>query len=88
LLGFWYLTFNILNSKRRRTNQLCQAFFPSAPNPTPEVMNWSSLIFGLVLIFSLVFYFFKKRHEYRGPVAAIRDAEEVGYAIDLGDVKK
>jgi LPXTG-motif cell wall-anchored protein len=51
-------------------------------------MNWSSLIFGLVLIFSLVFYFFKKRHEYRGPVAAIRDAEEVGYAIDLGDVKK
>jgi LPXTG-motif cell wall-anchored protein len=51
-------------------------------------MNWSSLIFGLVLIFSLVFYFFKKRHEYRGPVAVIRDTEDVEYAIDLDDAKK
>jgi choline transport protein len=50
-------------------------------------MNWSSLIFGLVLIFSLVFYFFKKRHEYLGPVAAIRDTE-MEHAVDLDDLKK
>jgi hypothetical protein len=82
------LTSNLLNVKTRITNKLYQAFFPSAPNPTPEVMNWSSLIFGLVLIFSLVFYFFIKRHEYRGPVAAIRDTEEVEHAVGLDDLKK
>jgi hypothetical protein len=51
-------------------------------------MNWSSLIFGLVLIFSLAFYFFTKRHEYRGPVAAIRDTEEMEHAVNLDDLKK
>jgi hypothetical protein len=82
------LTSDLLNRRKCIANKLYQAFFPSAPNPTPEVMNWSSLIFGLVLIFSLAFYLFTKRHEYRGPVAAIRDTEEMEHAVNLDDLKK
>lgn len=51
-------------------------------------MNWSSLIFGVVLSFSLVFYFVSKRHEYHGPVASVRDTEEVEHAIHLDDFVK
>ncbi|GAB7354834.1 hypothetical protein MBLNU459_g5215t1 [Dothideomycetes sp. NU459] len=50
-------------------------FWPSAPNPTVESMNWSVLIFGAVVIFALVFYWVKKRHEYKGPVALVRSGE-------------
>lgn len=50
-------------------------------------MNWSSLTFEIVLIFSLVLYFAKKRHEYHGPVATVRGTEEVDQAIDLSDYK-
>jgi choline transport protein len=63
------------------------AFFPASPNLTAETMNWSSLICGIVLIFSLVLYFAKKRHEYHGPVATVRDTEEVDQAVDLSDYK-
>jgi choline transport protein len=63
------------------------AFFPAAPNPTAESMNWSSLIFGVVVIGSLILYVVKKRHEYHGPVASVRRTEEVDQAIDLGDYK-
>lgn len=70
------------------TNQRSQAFFPSAPNPTPEAMNWSTLIFGVVLSFSLVFYITNKRHEYHGPVVAVRATEEVEQAIHLNDFAK
>ena len=63
------------------------AFFPAAPQPTAESMNWSSLIFGVVLVGSLILYFAKKRHEYHGPVASVRETEEVDQAIDLGILK-
>jgi choline transport protein len=63
------------------------AFFPAAPNPAAGSMNWSSLIFGVVVVGSLIMYFVKKRHEYYGPVASVRGTEEVDQAIDLSNYK-
>lgn len=47
------------------------AFFPLAPNPTAETMNWSSLIYGAVVLFSVVYYFVFGRHAYEGPVVLV-----------------
>jgi len=85
-LGRFALSINIL-ALAFVTFAWVLAFFPASPNPTAESMNWSSLIFGVVLIFSLVFYFVRKRHEYHGPVASVRDTEEVDQAIDLSNYK-
>jgi choline transport protein len=43
-------------------------FFPSYPHPTVDLMNWNVLIYGFVVIFSLVYFYFKGRHVYVGPV--------------------
>lgn len=48
-------------------------------------MNWSSLIFGAVLIFGVILYIAKKRHEYHGPVVLVRSEDE---AIDLHELAK
>lgn len=50
-------------------------FFPSAPNPSPEGMNWSSLIFGLILLFSLTYYYLFGRHHYVDLVEYIKPQE-------------
>lgn len=47
-------------------------FFPPAPQPAPVEMNWSILIYGVVVIFSLVYFFVKGRHVYVGPVEYVR----------------
>ncbi|OCK81368.1 amino acid transporter [Lepidopterella palustris CBS 459.81] len=44
------------------------SFFPSFPHPSPSLMNWNILIYGFVVIFSLVYFFFRGRHQYVGPV--------------------
>lgn len=44
------------------------SFFPSAVNPTPESMNWSSLAFSVVLIGGAIYYVVTARHHYVGPV--------------------
>ena len=46
--------------------------FPSVPNPDPASMNWACLIFGCVMIFSGVYYFFRARHKYVGPVEYVK----------------
>ncbi|KAH7125533.1 amino acid/polyamine transporter I [Dendryphion nanum] len=48
------------------------SFFPVAPNPTPQGMNWSSLIFGFILAFSLGYYWVTGRHTYVGPVEFVK----------------
>jgi choline transport protein len=48
------------------------SFFPDEPNPTPAFMNWSILMFGAVCIISLVYYYFKGRYVYDGPVEYVR----------------
>jgi len=47
------------------------AFFPVAPHSPPEAMNWNILIYGIVVIFSLVYFFAKGRKTYVGPVEYI-----------------
>lgn len=48
------------------------SFFPMGPKPTPAGMNWSILMFGVTVLFSWVYYYFKGRHVYKGPVAYVR----------------
>lgn len=48
------------------------AFFPGSPDPTVEMMNWASLIYGAVLIFAIIDYFVRARHVYDGPVEYVR----------------
>ncbi|KAI7780613.1 hypothetical protein LA080_015896 [Diaporthe eres] len=48
-------------------------FFPAAPDPTPASMNWSCLLFGFILGFSLIYYWIWGRHVYVGPVEYIKN---------------
>lgn len=48
------------------------AFVPSLPNPPLDYMNWSSLMFGGILIIAFTWYFVRARYEYDGPVEYVR----------------
>ncbi|KAF9698492.1 hypothetical protein EKO04_003911 [Ascochyta lentis] len=48
------------------------AFFPTAPSPSPADMNWAILGYGAVIIFALIYYVFRGRHAYVGPVEYVR----------------
>ena len=48
-------------------------FFPAAPHPTAASMNWSSLLFGFIIGFSLIYYYIWGRHRYVGPVELVKD---------------
>jgi len=47
-------------------------FFPGSPNPTPAMMNWTILIYGVIMIAALGHFWFKGRFVYDGPVEYIR----------------
>jgi choline transport protein len=47
------------------------AFFPPGPSPALTDMNWNVLIYGVVVVFSLVYFWVKGRHVYAGPVEYI-----------------
>ncbi|KAJ5895013.1 hypothetical protein N7495_006704 [Penicillium taxi] len=47
-------------------------FFPTAADPTPVDMNWSILVFGVVVIFAIVQYLVHGRHTYQAPVTQVR----------------
>jgi choline transport protein len=47
------------------------AFFPLAAPVEAETMNWSCLIYGAVVIFSVCYYFVFGRHAYEGPVVLV-----------------
>jgi hypothetical protein len=47
------------------------AFFPLATPVELTTMNWSSLIYGAVVIFSVCYYFVFGRHAYEGPVVLV-----------------
>lgn len=50
-------------------------FFPTAPSPDAASMNWSIWIYGVVIIFSLVYFFVIGKHHYVGPVEYVRKLE-------------
>ncbi|KAK4665160.1 uncharacterized protein QC763_510710 [Podospora pseudopauciseta] len=47
-------------------------FFPPVPEPTLEMMNWSILVYGTVVVFSVVYYIVRGRLRYAGPVEYVR----------------
>ncbi len=80
-LGRWALPVNII--------AICYlsivfiiAFFPAVPLPALDAqsMNWSSLIFTVVVVFAMAYYFAWSRHVYQGPVKFVR---KVGDAADV-----
>lgn len=52
------------------------AFWPTELPATAENMNYSSLIFGAVIIFSIIYYYVRGRKEYKGPV--IEEIKQIG----------
>ncbi|PVH99940.1 choline transport protein [Periconia macrospinosa] len=51
------------------------SFWPIGNHPTPEAMNYSSLMCGAVAIFSLVYYFVSGNKTYKGPVVELDGME-------------
>ena len=47
------------------------SFFPAFPRPTPDLMNSNILIYGVVVIFSLIYFVLQGRKVYVGPVEYI-----------------
>ncbi|KAF1949764.1 amino acid transporter [Byssothecium circinans] len=48
------------------------SFFPLAPRPSAESANWSCLLFGFIVGFSLVYYYLFGRRAYVGPVVHVK----------------
>ncbi|KAL2062997.1 hypothetical protein VTL71DRAFT_6069 [Oculimacula yallundae] len=44
------------------------SFWPSNSVVTPQSMNWSALIWSSVIIFSMVFYVIRGKHNYKWPI--------------------
>ena len=47
------------------------SFFPTAKQVTPVSMNWSVLVWGVFVIFSIIVYFVQGRYVYKGPVVYV-----------------
>jgi choline transport protein len=47
-------------------------FFPQVPHPDPAAMNWSIVVFGSVVVFSVLYFLVRGRHQYAGPVAYVK----------------
>ncbi|EMF13409.1 amino acid transporter [Sphaerulina musiva SO2202] len=70
-LGKWGLPINLF-SLAFLAVVFVMAFFPPAPFPSLQTMNWSSLVFTTVAIWGIVFYFVWARFRYVGPVEYVR----------------
>lgn len=70
-LGRWGLTVNIA-SELFLVISFIFAFFPIAPSPSVDIMNWNILIYCVVIIGSVLYYYLKGRHRYVGPVEYVR----------------
>ncbi|KAK4216303.1 choline transport protein [Rhypophila decipiens] len=47
------------------------SFWPQTTPTTVETANWSILVFGGVVIFSVVWYFVRARHFFKGPIKEV-----------------
>ncbi|OAA81607.1 Amino acid/polyamine transporter I [Akanthomyces lecanii RCEF 1005] len=70
-LGRWGLAVNIA-SEAFLVVIFILAFMPPNPNPSAEEMNWNIVIYGGIAIFSVIYYLFRGRHQYEGPVVYVR----------------
>lgn len=53
------------------TAVLIFSYWPTAINPTPESMNYSSLMVGATILFSVMYYLVSARKVYKGPVVEV-----------------
>ncbi|EMD61337.1 hypothetical protein COCSADRAFT_147942 [Bipolaris sorokiniana ND90Pr] len=70
-LGKWGLAINAIGMCYLSIAMVFSAF-PAVPNPSAIEMNWSSPIFGCLIIFSMSYYYVVGRHNYRGPVEYVK----------------
>lgn len=70
-LGWWG---NVVNSLALAWLSIAfvMMFFPATPKPSPADMNWSVVIYSVVVLFALGYYRFIARYKYKGPVAVVR----------------
>ncbi|KAF2028377.1 amino acid transporter [Setomelanomma holmii] len=47
-------------------------FFPQSSRAEPVAMNWNILVFGVVVVFSGVYFVVRGRFAYKGPVASVK----------------
>lgn len=52
--------------------RLMPLVLPSQPDPSHQLMNWNILLYGLVGIFSLIYFLCKGKRTYIGPAENIR----------------
>ena len=72
-LGRWGLPINIA-AEAYLVVAFFFAFFPTEHYPDPDDMNWNILIYGVVVVGSLLYYI-RARHNYDGPVEYVRRLE-------------
>lgn len=48
------------------------SFWPPMTPVTPSTMNYSSLVTGAMLIFSIAYYFVRARKDYQGPIIEVQ----------------
>ena len=70
-LGRWGVPFNII-SLIYLAIVFVISFFPPNREVGAEDMQWSSLIFGSVVIFSIVYYYAVGKNHYDGPVVLVK----------------
>lgn len=54
------------------------SFFPPTTPVTPSTMNYSSLVFGSVILFSIVYYVVYARRHYKGPFVEVALGVQTG----------
>ena len=74
--GPWRIpgVFGIINNGFATVYLLIIFFFslwPPVDHPTAKTMNYSSLMFGGTMIFSVLYYLFRARHVYTGPIIQV-----------------
>ncbi|KAI1385648.1 amino acid transporter [Hypoxylon trugodes] len=47
------------------------SFWPQSNHPTAEELNWSVVVYGAVVIFSIVWYVVRARHYFKGPIKEV-----------------
>jgi amino acid transporter len=47
------------------------SFWPGSNHPTPEKFNWSILVYGSVVLFSILWYVLRARKYFKGPIKEI-----------------
>ncbi|KAI0835920.1 amino acid transporter [Hypoxylon sp. FL0890] len=47
------------------------SFWPQANNPSPAELNWSVVVYGSVIVFSIVWYVVRARHYFKGPIKEV-----------------